>query len=95
MRAISIHALERLQERRQLQHFLPHIHKIQRWGGLQDDGIFEHKGWRYVMREGVLITVLPPTREFRRQNKEDELCHRMARIMMICPKLFDSGVKEV
>lgn len=72
MRAISIHALERLQERRQLKHFMPHIRKMQRWG-MPDDGIFEHKGYRYVMRNGVLVTVLPPTRATRaiyRQGKE-------------------------
>lgn len=85
--AISVHALERLQERRQLQHFIPHIHKMQGWG-IPDTGTFEHKGYRYITREGVLVTVLPPTKEFRQQNTEDELCHRLARIMMICPNLL-------
>ena len=65
--AISIHALDRLQERRQLIHFIPHIHKMQRWG-MPDTGTFEHKGYRYITREGVLVTVLPPTRKVRRQN---------------------------
>ena len=72
--AISIHAIERLQERRQLQHFVPHIHKMQGWG-MPSNGTFEHNGFRYIMREGVLITVLPPDRAARRQNRADELAH--------------------
>lgn len=71
---ISIHALERLQERRQLQHFMPHIHKMQGWG-MPDTGTYEHKGHRYITREGVLVTVLPPDHTARKQYRTDELTH--------------------
>lgn len=70
--AISIHALERLHQRRQLKHFMPHIHKMQRWG-MPDTGTFEHKGYRYITRKGVLITVLPPTHSWYRENKRKEV----------------------
>ena len=63
---ISKHALERLQQRRNLKHIGRHINKINSWG-LPVDGITEHKGYRYVTKNGVLVTVLPPTKTFYRQ----------------------------
>ena len=76
--AISIHALERLNERRQLKHFIPHIHKMQKWG-MPDTGTFEHKGYRYITREGVLITVLPPTHAWYKKRKEEENASKKAK----------------
>ncbi|MBR2586996.1 hypothetical protein IKE71_01320 [Candidatus Saccharibacteria bacterium] len=92
--ALSIHSIERLSERRQLQHFVQHIHKMQGWG-MPDDGIFVHKGYRYVMREGVLVTVLPPDHAYRKQLVEDELLHRLARLLMICPEVFNIPEKKM
>lgn len=60
--AISIHALERLRERRNLVHLIPHVHKMQKWG-MPETGTFTHKGYRYITRDGVLVTVLPPRRK--------------------------------
>lgn len=60
--AITFHAIERLQQRRKLEHLLRHINKIRKWN-LPRDGITGHKGYRYVTREGVLITVLPPRKK--------------------------------
>ena len=60
--AITFHAIKRLSERRNLTHLERHINKIQKWN-LPPDGITDHKGYRYVTREGVLITVLPPNRK--------------------------------
>lgn len=86
--AVTIHAIDRLQERRQLQHFVRHLHKMQKWS-LPDTGEMEHNGYRYITRGGVLITVLPPSNEYRKMNVQDELCHRIAKTMMICPSLWE------
>ena len=59
IRAITFHAIDRLVERRKLEHLIRHINKIRKWN-LPENGIATHKGWRYVTRDGVLITVLPP-----------------------------------
>ena len=88
--AITIHAIDRLQERRQLQHFVQHCHKMQKWG-LPDTGETVHNGYRYITRGGVLITVIPPSREYRKMNMQDELCHRIAKTMMICPSLWEEA----
>lgn len=55
---ITFHAIQRLGERRNCVHLIRHINKIRRWG-LPDDGEIVHKGFRYVTRGGVLITVIP------------------------------------
>ena len=67
--AITFHAIDRLQERRKLEHLVRHINKIRKWN-LPETGETEHKGYRYITRDGVLITVLPPTRKARKMFKE-------------------------
>ena len=62
--AISFHAIERLQERRQLAHLLRHCNKIRSWN-LPRDGETIHKGYKYVTRGGVLITVVPDKKSFK------------------------------
>ena len=91
MTAITFHAIDRLNERRQLQHFVQHCHKMQKWG-LPDTGETVHNGYRYITRGGVLITVIPPSREYRKMNREDELCHRLSRAIMICPNLWEEDL---
>ena len=61
--AITFHAIKRLGERRKVEHLQRHVNKIQKWD-LPSDGITEHKGYRYVTRGGVLITVLPPRKSY-------------------------------
>lgn len=56
--AISFHAIERLQQRRDLAHLLRHVNKIRKWN-LPRDGETLHKGFKYVTRDGVLVTVYP------------------------------------
>lgn len=56
---VSKHAMERLVQRRGVKHMERHINKINSWG-LARDGITVHKGWQYITRGGVLVTVLPP-----------------------------------
>lgn len=63
---ITKHARERLMQRRKVKHMNRHINKINSWG-LPADGVTEHKGWRYVTRGGVLVTVLPRTKEYRKK----------------------------
>ena len=61
--AISFHAIERLQERRKLAHLLRHVNKIKKWN-LPADGVTIHKGYKYVTRGGVLVTVYPDKKTF-------------------------------
>ena len=56
--AISFHAVQRLQERRNCEHLLRHLNKIQKWD-LPRTGETIHKGFRYITRDGVLVTVIP------------------------------------
>ena len=63
---ISNHAKKRLIERRGVKHMIRHINKIQSWN-LPNNGITEHKGWRYITRDGVLVTVLPRKAEYRKK----------------------------
>lgn len=56
--AITFHAIQRLQERRSCVHLARHLERIKRWG-LPDDGDTVHKGYRYITRGGVIITVIP------------------------------------
>ena len=70
--AITFHAIERLQERRNLQHLNRHIQKIRKWN-LPNDGITQHKGYRYVTRGGVLITVLPPNKRMMKNEKRQRV----------------------
>ena len=72
--AITFHAIERLQERRNCEHLLRHLNKVRKWD-LPDDGITEHSGYRYVTRSKVLVTVLPPSHSMRKANRTDELTH--------------------
>ena len=51
---ITFHAIQRLSERRDCRHLLRHVNKIRSWG-LPDDGITEHKGYRYVTRGGFSL----------------------------------------
>ena len=67
----ELNAIERLQERRSLTHLTRHINKIRKWN-LPETGETTHKGFRYITRDGVLVTVLPPTKErIRRREKAD------------------------
>jgi hypothetical protein len=56
MISVSKHAEKRLKQRRKVKHLQRHINKMQKWG-FGSDGIFIHKGWRYVIRDNCLITV--------------------------------------
>ena len=49
--AITFHAIDRLQERRKLEHLVRHINKIRKWN-LPETGETEHKGYRYITRGG-------------------------------------------
>lgn len=70
--AITFHAVERLQQRRNCEHLLRHLNKIRKWD-LPETGITEHKGYRYVTRDGVLVTVLPCSRSYIRKAKEEKI----------------------
>lgn len=70
--AITFHAVERLQQRRNCEHLLRHLNKIRKWN-LPETGITEHKGYRYVTRDGVLITVLPCTRSYIKKIKLEKI----------------------
>jgi len=61
---ISKHARERLVQRRGVKHMQRHINKIQGWG-LPTDGDTWHKGFIYITRGGVLVTVLKDNKYFR------------------------------
>ena len=71
IRAISFHAIERLQERRGCVHLLRHINKIKKWN-LPRDGETCHKGFKYVTRGGVLVTVYPCDEAIRQYKEENE-----------------------
>ena len=58
IRAVSFHAIQRLQERRNCEHLLRHLNKVQKWN-LPANGELIHKGWRYITADGILITVIP------------------------------------
>lgn len=58
VRAITFHAIERLSQRRRVEHLWRHLNKVRRWN-LPDDGDTVHKGYRYITHGGVLITVIP------------------------------------
>ena len=66
MTIISNHAKERLAQRRGVKHIERHINKIQKWG-LPDNGSTLHKGYRYITRDGVLVTVLVDPKELRKE----------------------------
>ena len=65
---ITFHAIQRLGERRGCIHLIRHINKIRRWG-LPDDGETVRKGFKYVTRGGVLITVVPD-KEYHKRLRE-------------------------
>ena len=69
--AISFHAIERLSERRGCAHLLRHINKIQKWN-LPADGVTDHKGYKYVTRNGILITVLDKHQKILDKFKEEK-----------------------
>lgn len=69
--AITFHAIERLQERRSLTHLTRRINKIRKWN-LPETGATTNKGFRYITRDGVLVTVLSPTKERVHYRKEAE-----------------------
>lgn len=56
--AITFHAIERLSQRRKVEHLHRHLNKVRKWG-LPEDGDTVHKGYRYITRGGVLVTVIP------------------------------------
>lgn len=86
--AITFHAIQRLGERRNVEHLKRHINKIQKWN-LPDDGITEHSGYRYVTRDGVLVTVLPPSRKSQKENRAKELEHYIIKYIVLCPSLLE------
>lgn len=53
---LSKHTEQRLKQRRKVKHMQRHINKLNSWGFGQN-GIYLHKGWRYVIRDGVVVTV--------------------------------------
>lgn len=59
---ISKHAKERLVQRRKVKHMKRHLNKIRSWK-LPRDGVTDHKGWFYITRGGVLVTVYRGSRE--------------------------------
>lgn len=65
---ITFHAIQRLQERRSCTHLLKHINKIRKWD-LPENGEYIHKGYRYITKGGVLITVIPDKKKLK------ELCN--------------------
>lgn len=65
---ISKHAKERLAQRRKVKHMERHINKINSWN-LPDNGITYHKGWKYITRDGVLVTVCG-TKELAKKSRE-------------------------
>lgn len=74
IRAVSFHAIERLQERRGLQHLLRHLHKVQKWN-LPENGEIVHKGYRYITTDGILVTVIPDrkaVKEWQKERKEKD-----------------------
>lgn len=54
--AVTLHAMNRLATRRGVKHMTSHLNKRR---NLPADGDTEIKGYRYITRGGVLITVLP------------------------------------
>lgn len=66
------HAEQRLKQRRKVKHMQRHINKLNSWGFGQN-GVFLHKGWRYVICEGVVVTVYggKELKELCRQRRED------------------------
>ena len=68
---LSKHAEKRLKQRRKVKHLQRHINKINSWGFGQN-GIYLHGGWRYIIRDGVVITVYggKELRELCRQRRE-------------------------
>lgn len=75
--AISFHAIERLQERRGCVHLLRHLNKVRKWN-LPPNGTTTHKGYDYITREGVLVTVIP-NREACREHKKKLLANEPIR----------------
>ena len=69
--AITFHAIQRLSQRRKVEHLQRHINKIYKWN-LPEDGDTVHKGYRYITRGGVLVTVIPYKKFFKelKNNKE-------------------------
>ena len=72
---ITFHAIERLQQRRNCEHLLRHLNKVRKWN-LPEDSDTVHKGFRYITRGGVLVTVIPDRKTIKtyqeRKVKENE-----------------------
>ena len=64
VRAISFHAIERLQERRSCEHLLRHINKIKKWN-MPDNGEYIHKGYKYITKNGIVVTCYPDRKAMR------------------------------
>lgn len=89
IRAVTFHAIDRLRERRGISHVQEHLDKLRQCGA-PSDGVFVYKkGYRYVMRDGVLITVLPPDNEAMRQSWNEEMAHRLAKVLVTCPEALN------
>lgn len=65
--AVSIHALERMNKRMGCTHMFRALNRKR--DKIEADGITEIKGWRYVARKGVLVTVLPKTKEYKKEER--------------------------
>ena len=66
---ISYHAQKRLFQRRGCVHLQRHLNKMNKWP-LPDDGDTLHKGYRYITRGGVLVTVIPDRTFLKNLKKE-------------------------
>ena len=72
IRAVSFHAIQRLQERRNCEHLLRHLNKVQKWN-LPANGEVIHKGYRYITADGILITVIPDRQAVKQWKRERKL----------------------
>ncbi len=92
--AVTFHAIDRLRERRGITRIVEHLDMI-RSCNLPSNGEFEYKdGWRYVVRDGVLVTVLPPTKKTVKKHRNEELLHYLVKYCIKCPNIFELEVKN-
>jgi len=93
IRAVTFHAIDRLRERRGISHVQEHLDMI-RECNLPSDGIFEHvDGWRYVVKDGVLVTILPPDKAAKKRLRNEELLHLLTKTITRYPEAFEDGAK--
>ena len=71
IRAVSFHAIERLQQRRGCVHLLRHLNKVQKWNA-PTNGIVVHKGYKYIIQDGILVTVYPDKATWKTRFEQDK-----------------------